>query len=239
MKAARRRREPELMDQPDAPRAHLEQSLSDLRAVNRWLGGTRTVLRIVRPLIAAVDEQPVRVLDVATGSADLPMALARWADGVGTDVRLVASDVHLATLSAARARTAGVPRIEVAAADALRLPFRDDAFHIALCCTALHHFDDADAVTGLRELARVASLAVVVLDLRRSPSALLGAQLLASTIWRRHPITRHDGPASVRAAFTSDELRGMAEVAGLHGARVTTHSFMRQSLVWRADGRQA
>lgn len=239
MKAGARRREPELMDQPDAPRADLEQSLADLRAVNRWLGGTRTVSRIVRPLIAAVDERPVRILDVATGSADLPMAIARWAERAGMDVRLVASDFHLATLSAARLQTSGVAQIEVAAADALRLPFSDDAFHIALCCTALHHFDDTDAVTVLRELARVASRGIVVLDLRRSPSALLGAQLLASTLWRRHPITRHDGPASVRAAFTSDELRGMAEDAGLHGATVTTHSFMRQSLVWRADGRRS
>jgi ubiquinone/menaquinone biosynthesis C-methylase UbiE len=231
-----RRREAELMDRPDAPRAELDQSLADLRVVNRWLGGTRAVLRLVRPLVAAIEERPIRILDVATGSADVPMALARWAARERTDLRLVASDFHLATLSAARSHTAGVPRIELTAADALRLPFTDDAFHIALCCTALHHFDDADAVTAIRELARVASRAVVVLDLRSSLSALLGARLLAATLWRRHPTTRHDGPASVRAAFTSDELRNMAEVAGLHGAAVTTHSFMRHSLVWRADG---
>lgn len=231
-----RRRTAELMDQPDPDPAELERSLEDLRRVNRWLGGTRAVLRTLVPMMERLDERPVRVLDVATGSADIPRALARWARRRGERIRVVATDVHPRTLETARRETAPDPEIEVRAADALELPFADGSFHFAVLATALHHFDQPQAVAVLRELDRVASHGVVVSDLRRSRPALLGARALAATVWRRHPITRHDGPASVRAAFTPAELRKLAASAGLRGARVWNNPLFRVSLVLDRTG---
>jgi hypothetical protein len=83
----------------------------------------------------------------------------------------------------------------------------------------------------LRELDRVARCGVVVTDLYRSRPALLGARLLAATVWRRHPVTRHDGPRSVVAAFTPRELEELAAAAGMAGARVHRHPVFRVALV--------
>jgi SAM-dependent methyltransferase len=221
---------PELMDRPDAAVAELRRSLGDLRAVNRWLGGSRALLRLVGPMLGEVADRPVRILDVATGSGDIPVALVRWAARRGERLEVTATDLHPATLEAARAHTAGHPGIRVVAGDALRLPFADDAFHVATCCTALHHFSDDDAVHALSELRRVATRGIVVLDLRRSRAAMLGVSLLASTVWRGHPITRHDGPVSVRGAFTAAELRDLARRAGIEAPVVRTHSLIRVSL---------
>jgi SAM-dependent methyltransferase len=223
---------PELMDQPRQDAAELARSLADLRQVNRWLGGRRAMVRAVAGIasrLAAGEE--VRVLDVATGSGDIPLALTRWARRAGRRLRVVATDLHPQTLELARDHTRADPDVEVREADALALPFADGEFHIALCSTALHHFDEPEAVAVLRELDRVASHGVVVGDLLRSRAGLLGARLLAATLWRRHPITRHDGPVSVRAAFTPAELRGLAAAAGLAGARVRAHPPFRLSLV--------
>lgn len=225
-----RDRRPELMDRPDTPEAELRRSLADLRAVNRWLGGTRRLLRLVRPMVRVIDARPIRILDVATGSGDIPVALARWARGMGETVEIAGVDLHAGAVAAAGEHTAGFPEIEVIAADALALPFTDGSFHIATCCTALHHFEEPDAVRLLREMRRVASAGVVVLDLRRTIAALLGVRLLASTVWRSHPITRHDGPASVRGAFTTAELRRLAELAGFIHPVVRGHSLIRLSL---------
>lgn len=221
---------PELMDRPDAPPAELRRSLADLRAVNRWLGGTAALLRLLRPMLPAVPERPVRVIDVATGSGDIPVALARWAARRGERLVITATDLHQETLGAARAQTAEHPEITVVAGDALRLPFEDGSFHIATCCTALHHFAEDDAVEVLREMRRVASYGIVVIDLRRSRAAMFGARLLASTLWRSHPITRHDGPASVRGAFTAAELHALARRAGIERPVVRSHSLIRVSL---------
>jgi SAM-dependent methyltransferase len=222
------------MDRPDADPAELARGLADLRAVNRWLGGTRAVLRHLDSLFADAPAAPRHILDVATGSADIPLAIVRHARASGRTDRVVATDVHPGTLAEARARTAGEPWVRVEHADALALPYPDGAFDAALLCTALHHFDArADLLRVLRELDRVSRRGVVVSDLKRSRAALLGARLLAATVWRRHPVTRHDGPLSVRRAFVPAELLELARAAGLPGATVHTHPVFRVALVSR------
>ncbi|HEX5724463.1 MAG TPA: methyltransferase domain-containing protein, partial [Longimicrobiaceae bacterium] len=222
----------ELMDRPDQDPGQLARSLADLRGVNRWLGGTRVVLRHLARLLARHPQAEYRILDVGTGSADIPLAVARWARRRGVRVRVLATDNHPGTLAVARARTAGEPAVETALADARRLPYRDGCFDVALCASALHHFDDLrDVIRVLRELERVAALGVIVSDLARSRPALAGARLLAATLWRAHPVTRHDGPLSVRRAFTPAELRDVVRRAGLRGARVHAHFPFRLALV--------
>lgn len=221
---------PELMDGPDVDPAELARSLRDLRELNRLLGWRRFAVREALRLAAAVPHRPVRVIDVATGSADVPLALARAARRHGIAIRATATDLHPGALAEARRLTAADPDVEVAPADALSLPFPDASFDVALCCTALHHFSGEEAVRVLREMARVASRGVVVTDLRRTPWALAGVRLLAATRWRRHPVTRHDGERSVRAAFTAAELRALARAAGLR-ASVRRLPFFRLGLV--------
>jgi SAM-dependent methyltransferase len=222
----------ELMDEPAQDRAELARSLGDLRRVNRWLGGTRVVLHHLEALFARHPRPSYRLLDVATGAGDIPVQVARWARERDVQVEIVASDNHATTLALAREHVAGYPAVRVAEADALALPWPDDSFDVVLLSTALHHFDDeADCVRVLREMHRVARVGMIVNDLARSRAALLGARLLAATLWRTHPVTRHDGPLSVRRAFTPAELRGLAARAGLHGARVHSHLPFRVALV--------
>ena len=221
----------ELMDEPGVDRGELSTSLRDLRGVNRWLGGTRVVLHHLAELVARHPGESFTVLDVATGSADIPLSVACWARERGLRAEVTATDMHDGTLALAREHTAGDPDVRVERADALALPYPDGAFDFALCSTALHHFEGEDAVRVLRELHRVARRGVVVNDLRRSRPALLGARLLAATVWRRHPVTRHDGPLSVRRAFTPAELLDLARRAGMEGARVHTHLPFRLALV--------
>lgn len=221
----------ELMDEPTVGRAELEAALRDLRAVNRWLGGWRVVRLCMRDLLAGLPRGSYRLLDVGTGSADLPLRLLRWAARRGVRLQVVATDAHPGTLELARERTAGVPQIEVRWANALALPFADGEFDFVTGSTMLHHFDEADALRVLREMQRVARRGVVVNDLRRAGPALLGARLLAATVWRHSRLTRHDGPLSVQRAFTVAELRTLARCAGLERARVRAHAPFRLSLV--------
>jgi hypothetical protein len=84
------------------------------------------------------------------------------------------------------------------------------------CALALHHFPPGEAVAVLRELARVARRAWVVVDLERSFPAYVGALLLRLVL--RNRLTRHDAPASVLRAYTLAELRDLLDEAGLRGA---------------------
>ncbi|MBX6362491.1 MAG: methyltransferase domain-containing protein [Gemmatimonadetes bacterium] len=218
----------ERLDEPRHDAATLERSLAHVAAVNRWLGGWRALRGHLGALLPAT--RPARVLDIGTGSADGPAMLARWARSTGRALHIVATDVHPQMLEVARRRTGAFPEIRVQAADALALPFPDRSFDAALLTLTLHHLEGDDQLRVLREMARVATW-VVVGELDRSWLNYIGAKLLAWTLWRRNPITRHDGPLSVLRAYTAAELLELARAAGLVRPRVSHHPFQRLVLV--------
>lgn len=219
---------PERLDSAGHDPDVLAASLDHVAAVNRWLGGRRAVLRHLAAWLPA--DGRGRVLDVGTGAGDLPRAIAEWGRRRGRRLVITAVDLHPQTVAIARRRLERWPEVRVHRADALALPYADDAFHVALMTLTLHHFDDEHAVRALRALARVARRGVLVEELERCWPNYLGSKLLAATVWRRNPITRHDGPVSARRAYTPNELLALARRAGLPGARVERHFFYRLAL---------
>jgi hypothetical protein len=86
----------------------------------------------------------------------------------------------------------------------------------------LHHLEPEQAVEGLREMAAAAAIAVVVNDLLRRRLSL-GLVWLATRLLWCHPISRHDGPLSVRRSYSRAELRVLAEKAGAR--QLTIHEY--------------
>lgn len=225
----------ERMDRPDVDPAELDVALDHIAAVNRWLGARRALISHAAGILSdRSGSESLQVLDVGTGAGDLPLALARWAADARVPLRITAADLHEETLALARTRIRGSPGVRLVRADGLRLPFPDGAFDLALLSMTLHHMDGDALVAVLEELGRVARGGhVLVGELERSLPNYLGARLLAATVWRGNPITRHDGPLSVLRAFTPAELRSLGERAGLRRPAVHRHLFYR--LVLRAE----
>lgn len=213
----------ELMDAPVDSPSELEANLADIEFANAAFGGTRPVLREVRRLGAR------SVLDVGCGSADIPLALVRDAERRGADVEVTALDRSEQMLEIARRRTGAHPRLRFVAADAAALPFADGAFDVVTCNLALHHFEPDAARALLGELRRVARLTPLVCDLRRSVAAYAAA-FAFSRAFTRNRLTRHDGPLSVRRAYTPDEAGAMAREAGWQSPRVRREAFFRMTL---------
>jgi len=91
-----------------------------------------------------------RVLDVATGTGDLALELARR---VAPDGEVVGSDFAEAMLERAREKAAGRPDVHFEWGDALALDHPDDAFAAATVAFGARNF--ADLHRGLAEMARV------------------------------------------------------------------------------------
>lgn len=200
----------------------LAGNLTDLRRVNTWLGGrslTRRALQLLTQDMPA--GSTVDVLDVATGGADMPAAMMQWLASRGLQPRVVGSDASEAILALAAEQAP--PQIELVRADARSLPFADGSFDVATCSLAIHHFEPGDAVSVLREMARVSRRGVVVNDLLRCWHGYAGAVVLGRLFTSNH-VTRHDGMLSIRRAYTLPELKGLLTRAGLR--QLHTDSFL-------------
>lgn len=225
----------ELLDQRSPDPTLLRESLDDLAWMNRYLGVTSSLARQLNRLLEGRAPDPLCVLDVGAGGADILAALARrWArHGGGFEGTAMDSGEVTARLAARRFTDRdGGTAMRAVRGDARALPFPDACFDVTICSTFLHHLDEDDAVRALSEMARVSGLGVVVSDLRRGRLALLAAQTLANTVWRRHRYTRHDAVASMRAAYTLKDVKGLAMRAGL-SVRVEPQLPFRWMLSWR------
>jgi ubiquinone/menaquinone biosynthesis C-methylase UbiE len=207
---------PELLDGTLDDAAALRGNLRDLRRVNRYLGGSR-LSRGAVDLLLAGEQGPHSLLDVGTGAADIPMALLRAAAARGRDLRIVALDSRPEVLEAARSidlRLGLVRNLQLGTADARALPYPDRSFDIVHASLVVHHLDPHDAIKFLQEARRVARRGVVINDLVRGRLHWAGAWLL-TRLASRNALTRHDGPLSVRRAYTRTEAKALLESAGL------------------------
>jgi SAM-dependent methyltransferase len=208
----------ELLDRLDASPAEVAGTLGDIARLNR-LGGTRALLRHVAPFLARYPSaRPLRVLDVGTGGADVPLALVRWARRRGRDLRVVALDAQPAILRHAVRAAGGEPRVRVVAGDALESPIRPGSVDVAVCSLVLHHLPEPAVVALLGRLAELARLGFVVSDLHRGWLPWAAVWVVTRAI-SRNRLTRHDGPLSVRRAYTRAELARLAAHAGLPDVR--------------------
>jgi hypothetical protein len=216
-----RRRESEWMDEQGVDPRQLADSLKFIRRVNRCFGYTRTTLGYLKRFSRRWERgKTIRILDVATGSADVPRAILRWADRRGLSVQVVGIDRH--PLTARAAVTAGPPdpRLTILQADALQLPFDDGSFDYALTSMFLHHLDEAPAARVLRELNRVARRGIIAADLLRDIRAY--GWISFFTLFS-HPMLRHDARVSVAQAFNRAEVLALRDAAGIRFANYRRH----------------
>jgi hypothetical protein len=229
-----RRRVPELMDDPGLDGAAHDRALAGLMRLNAWSRSHRLLWRGIAAHAREVNRagRALRVVDVATGAGDAPIAMSAWARREGLRIEWVLCDRsgHALEIAAAAARAADVAATTLEAdAVAAPLPCEGD---VATCSLFLHHCDPADATRVLGHMAAAASRAVGVTDLDRTRGGLLLAWL-GSRALSRSPIVHHDATASVRAAFTRSEIASLARDAGLHGVEVRAAWPARWTLWWR------
>ena len=229
-----RRNQPELLDLPhdSYARDELEGALEDLTRVNSCLGNGRAVLKHLAAMNAETADKGFTVLDVATGMADIPIAIAKWARKEGIRVSITAVDLDPLIMKIARKRSETYPEITLAVADGFDLPFAKNSFDCVLCSKTAHHFSDEKVLQMIREFSRVARRGFVIVDLRRSWIAYILIFFL-TRLFSRNRLTRSDGPLSVLKAFTPGELAALASRSGTSVFRVSREPFWLMVLAGR------
>ena len=173
----------------------MERSLRDLRRFNRFYGGNGVYRRLLRKM---AKHDPISILDVATGTADLVEKFAGTAMRVGVDFKID----HLLYMREGSA----VRRV---VGDALHLPFLNNAFEIVTSSHFFHHLTPEENEEMLQEALRVARRGVIINDTRRHYIPYLVVKIVG---WLRMTgrITRNDAPASILRGYTPEEVGEIA-----------------------------
>jgi SAM-dependent methyltransferase len=199
----------ELLDGP-LPASDLAASLEDIERLNVRFGGHwLTVREVADEAARGPRDRRLLVIDVGGGRGDLALHLVAWARAAGRILRVLVIDRDPATAALARRHCLGTPEIMVIQADATALPVREGGCDVALSVLTLHHLEPDAAATMLIEMRAAARGPVIVNDLMRSRVSWV-LVWLATRLFARHPVSRHDGPLSVRRAYAVDELSVLA-----------------------------
>jgi 2-polyprenyl-3-methyl-5-hydroxy-6-metoxy-1,4-benzoquinol methylase len=213
----------ELLDGP-LPASDLRATLDDLDRLNAWFGGySLTLTRIRRVARRLPPGQRLVVVDVGGGRGDLAVRIVRWARRAGRPVQVIVLDRDPTMLELARRRTARYPEIALVCADATALPLRPAGAHVVVAALTIHHLTPEEATAALAAMAAAAPV-VVVNDLLRTPASL-ALVWLATRVLRLHPVSCHDGPVSVRRAYSADELTALGRGIG-RGVRVSSYPWL-------------
>ncbi len=215
----------EILDEEGLDPALVIRSMQDVERANWFFGGSSAAVAELVPAFAK-SNGTLSILDVGTGTGDIPARARKRAGKAGVSVLTVGLDSAEELAGASRAR-----HDAVVCGDALLLPFPDRSFDVVLGSQILHHFDDRAAIQFLTELNRVARIRVVVSELRRSWFAIIGLWI-GSFLLRFHPVSRHDGIVSIRRGFTSAELEDFVQQAVGRTPKITHRALFRLTTGW-------
>jgi 2-polyprenyl-3-methyl-5-hydroxy-6-metoxy-1,4-benzoquinol methylase len=221
----------ELMDRPQPVSAELESDLENIREVNRWFGSYALISMFLGRWINPGAR--LRIVDLATGSGDIPRLIAEYGRKVGAGLRIDAVDQQSATLEIAKRLSVRYSEISFVEGDVLEWQ-PTEPFDLVFCTMALHHFSEADAVRLLQHCCKLSRKFVLVSDLRRSWIATIGVHLLTATVFRE-PMTKYDARLSIARAFSFSEMSQLAQRAGWTNFGHKTFPFARQAIWLQAQ----
>ena len=216
----------ELLDDPRADPVAVTQSLRNIARANRWFGGAAAVrYGLSRTLSHCAPGETLSLLDLGTGSGDLPRVAVRWGARRGLDI--IPLGLELNRAAAELASAGGVP---TAVGSAGMPPIRDKSVDLILASQLAHHLTRESVIRLLQVCDRLARRAVIVADLRRHALAVAsfncGARLL-----RFDSTTIDDGITSIRRGFSRPQFLDLMAQAGVRG-RVDGHHGFRLVATW-------
>ncbi len=214
----------ELLDDDLGTPEEVAQSLTDLRHINTWFGGTRTTVQLLQRVATQSGVKKLSLLEIGAGQGDVPLAAVRSLSRNGIALNVTLLDRRWTHLPATGASSI--------CGDATQLPFVDGAFDVVSCTLFAHHFDPAPLRSIVEEALRVSRRGVLINDLIRSRLHLLLVYLGLPLF--RSRITWHDAPASVRAAYTIQEMRSILAALPIRHLTISRHLLFRMGVIlWK------
>jgi collagenase-like PrtC family protease len=200
----------EFLDQPDCDPSLIAESHRFMEKVNGCFGGTRIVRRFLSAETRCRDIKfPLRILDIGSGSCDIPLEISRWARASAIPIEITCIEVSDQAIAIARRKLAlaNDPAVHLLQEDVFTHQ-PAEPYDCAVASMCFHHFDNEQILTLLQRLRSFVTHRVLINDLHRTPLASFGAGLLLDCSGAR-PGVRHDALLSIERGFKIRELESV------------------------------
>jgi ubiquinone/menaquinone biosynthesis C-methylase UbiE len=211
---AQRSREKEIMDDLDCSGPVLEQTLRELKTINRLLGGNGVTNRGLSQVVQRFPQDHYSLVDLGCGGGDMIAVMQAWASKKHIPIQFIGVDANGNTIALAKERQAALSEVHWQVANVFDSTFLEEQVDIATCTLFTHHFTDEELVQLFQGLKRKVRLAIVINDLHRHPIAYYSIKWL--TRWfSKSPMVQNDAALSVLRSFKRRDWKLIFEEAGL------------------------
>jgi ubiquinone/menaquinone biosynthesis C-methylase UbiE len=226
---------PEILDSDACFGDELQATLKTLDRINRWFGGVATTQKMVERVAEVSRRHELSLLEVASGTGAVPLIVRDRVQRNGVSLTVTLLDrAHSHLTPSGDPDRNGKSEIAAVAADALVLPFSDEAFDLVSCNLFAHHLAPGQLTAFINEALRVSRLALLINDLVRNPLHL--GLVYASFPLMSTRVAWLDGLTSVRRAYTPREIRSMVSSSTPAAAQIeiSRHYLFRMgAIVWK------
>ena len=208
-----------MINDPSLSRAEQLRVMRGLARFNRLMSLPDAMYSHLRRYARDTSGRSLNVLDVASGSGDMPIGWAKRAQSDGIKMQITMLDIHSLAIEEQqrRAKEAGVHLVSLQQ-DCLHqaLP---NGFDVVTCTRFVHRLDHHQSFRLLQSMQQATDHAMLVCDFERSRLNLAMVSLAGQMV-SRSKVVHSDLASSVRSAFTIEEFERLAEDALTRPVRV-------------------
>ena len=206
-----RSKQAEIMDDLQFKGNEMKDVLTDLKCVNKLLGGNSITIDGIRKLLKGKPkDRTYTILDIGCGDGEMLRKCAQFGIANGFKFQLIGIDANLFILEEARLRSRDFQNISYNKIDVFSNDIKEVDYDIALCTLFLHHFKTSEVTQIMNNLVSSAKVGAVVNDLQRNRLAFLLFRLF-SLLFLKTKIAKHDGLVSVARGFLRKEIESIAK----------------------------
>lgn len=215
----KRSEEKELMDDLDCSGEELEQTLRELKTINRWLGGNHVTTDGLAKIMNRRPQASYRIADIGCGGGDMIGIMNRWAKSRNLTADFLGIDANRNIIELAKVRLSEVTNVRWRVQNVFDPTFSQEKVDLVTCTLFTHHFTDHELVNLIRAFRSKASLGIVINDLHRHWFAFHSIRILTG-IFSKSPMVRNDASLSVLRSFKKADWERILRAAGIESFEI-------------------
>ncbi len=199
----------ELMDDPNLDATILQNAVDDINKINKWLGGFKFTLDVVRKQLQLINQEVITIVDAGCGDGEMLRYLAKHIKD--SRVQFLGLDFSAASVAKGKEKSSGFDTIRFRESDILKIDPTDIECDILISTLTMHHFNDEEIITFLKKFKEITTHSIIINDLHRSIIAFGLFKFLCLT-FIKNEISKHDGLISIASGFKRDDLKKYAQL---------------------------